>query len=216
VTRTLTLVGMLVALVLSGCGAPVDGPAGTPGAVEQPETRRGPVSLEGSEPALVRPDELALDVPSCHGAPEITQLIEDPDAVRLEVVTTQILRGASDDCLDGLAVELEQPLGDREVVDLVSGTTLAVVDQTEVLECADLGFPLEPTFHTPEEALADVLGGQLPSGVVPDRVEDYVREDREGQVFFDHIVDDHHVLYTWGVAQDDDGRWGVVSLGGCF
>jgi hypothetical protein len=216
VTRTLTLVGMLVALVLSGCGAPVDGPAGTPGAVEQPETRRGPVSLEGSEPALVRPDELALDVPSCHGAPEVTQLIEDPDAVRLEVVTTQVVRGDRDDCLDGLAVVLEEPLGERDVVDLVSGATLAVHDQTEVLECADLDYPGEPTFATPEEALADVLGGQLPSGAVPDRVEHYVRHDREGQAFFEHIVDDHDVLYTWGVAQGDDGRWGVVSLGGCF
>jgi hypothetical protein len=206
------VVGVTVALVLTGCGTPVDGR----GAGGQPETRRGPVSLEGSEPLLVHPDELALDVPSCHGDPELTQLIEDPDAVRLEVATTQVVRGARDDCLDGLAVVLEEPLGDREVVDLVSGATLPVVDQTAVLECSDVDYPLEPTFGTPEEALAAVLREPLPSGAVPDRVEDYVRDDREGQVFFEHIVDDHDVLYTWGVAQDDDGRWGVVSLGGCF
>jgi hypothetical protein len=43
-----------------------------------------------------------------------------------------------------------------------------------------------------------------------------VRDDREGQVYFEYIVEDHDVLYNWGLAQDDDGRWGVVSLGGCF
>jgi hypothetical protein len=204
--------GVVVALVLTGCGTPVDGP----GAAVSPETRRGPVSLEGSELVLVLPDELALDVPSCNGDPELVQLLEDPDTVRLEVVTTQVVRGASDDCLDGLAVALAEPLGDREVVDVVSGATLPVVDQTAVLACSDLDYRLEPTFATPEEALADVLRGQLPSEAVPDRVEDYVRDDREGRVYFSYIVDDHDVLYTWGVAQDDDGRWGVVTLGGCF
>jgi hypothetical protein len=68
----------------------------------------------------------------------------------------------------------------------------------------------------PEEALADALREQPSSGSVPDRVEDHVRDDREVQVFFEYVVGDHDVLYTWGVAQDDDGRWGVVSLGGCF
>jgi hypothetical protein len=212
-TRTAAVVGIVVALALAGCGTPDDGAGG---AIGLPETRRGPVSLEGSEPALVLPHELSLDVPSCHGAPELTQLLEDPDTVRLEVVTTQVVRGDSDDCLDGLAVVLEEPLGERDVVDLVSGATLAVHDQTEVLECADLDYPGEPTFATPEEALADVLRGPLPSDAVPDRTDEYVRDDREGRVYFEHIVDDHDVLYTWGVAQDDDGRWGVVSLGGCF
>jgi hypothetical protein len=212
VNWTPAAVGVAVVLVLTACGTAVNGP----GAAAPPETRRGPVSLEGSEPSLVLPDQLALDVPSCHGDPELAQLIEGPDAVRLEVVTTQVVRGPSDDCLDGLAVVLEEPLGDRQVVDLVSGTTLSVVDQTEVLECSDLDYRSEPTFATPEEALADVLRGQLPSEAVPDRVEDYVRHDREGRVYFEHIVEEHVVLYAWGVAQDDDGRWGVVTLGGCF
>jgi hypothetical protein len=213
VDGTTAVVGMVVALVLTGCGAP-DGASG--GAVELPETRRGPVSLEGVEPALVLPHELSLDVPSCHGAPELTQLVEDTDTVRLEVVTTQVVRGDREDCLDGLAVVLEGPLGERDVVDLVSGATLAVHDQTEVFECSDLDYPGEPTFATPEEALADVLRGPLPPDGVPDRLDDYVRDEREGRVYFEHIVDDHDVLYTWGVAQADDGRWGVVSLGGCF
>ncbi len=124
--------------------------------------------------------------------------------------------GDSDACLDGLAVVLEEPLGDREVIDLVSGPAFAVVDQTEVLECSDIDYPLAPTFDTPEEALADMLREQPPVGTVPDRVEDYVRHDREGQVFFEHVVDDHDVLYNRGVAQHHAGRWGVVSLGGCF
>jgi hypothetical protein len=217
-TWTPAMVATLVALVLalSGCGTPRDDPAGPPAASEQQETRRGPVSLEASQPSLVLPSELAVDVPSCNGDPELTRLIEDPDAIRLEVVTTQVVRGDDAACLDGLAIVLEQPLGDREVIDLVSGASLRVVDQTEILECTDIDYPLEPTFDTPDEALADALRDRPSSGTVPGRVEDYVRDDREGQVFFEHIVDDHDVLFTWGVVQDDDGRWGVVSLGGCF
>jgi hypothetical protein len=215
VTRTPVVVGVLVAVLFAACG-PVDGVASGPASEATPETRRGPVSLAGSEPFLVLPDELSLDVPSCNGDPELVQLIEDPDAVRLEVATTQVVRGASDGCLDGLQITLEAPLGDRAVVDLVSGAVLVVVDQTEVLECSDLDYPLEPTFATPEEALADALRAQPSSSPVPDRVEDYVRDDREGQVYFEYIVEDHDVLYNWGIAQDDDGRWGVVSLGGCF
>ena len=210
------VVGMLVALVLSGCGTALDGPASGRGAADQPETRRGPVSLEGSAAFLVHPEELSLDVPSCNGDPDLTRLVEDPGTVRLEVVTTQVVSGDAEDCLDGLAVVLEEPLGDREVIDLVSGVALVVVDQTEVLECADIPYPLHPTFDTPEEALADVLRAQPSVGTVPDRVEDYVRHDREGQVFFEHLGEGDEVLYNWGVAQDDDGRWGVVSLGGCF
>jgi hypothetical protein len=209
------LVGMLVAALLAACGS-VGGVASGPQPDGTPQTRRGPVSLADSELFLVLPDGLSLEVPSCNGDPELVQLIEDPDAVRLEVVTTQVVRGPSDDCLDGLHVPLEAPLGGRDVVDLVSGAVLAVVDQTEVLECSDIDYPLEPTFTTPEEALAAALREQPPSSPVPDRVEDYVRDDREGQVFFEYIVEDHDVLYNWGVARDDDGRWGVVSLGGCF
>jgi hypothetical protein len=214
VTRT-AAVGALIALVLTACGT-ADVAARVAAPDEMPETRRGPVSLEDSQLFLVLPDELSLDVPSCHGDPEVVELIEDRDAVRLEVVTTQVISGPTDECLDGLHLPLEAPLGGREVVDLVSGAILTVIDQTEVLECADVDYPLQPTFATPEEALADALREQISTGPVPDRVEDYVRHDREGQVFFDHIVEDHDVLYTWGVAQDDDGRWGVVSLGGCF
>ena len=215
-TRMPAVVGLLVALLLSGCGTPLDGPATARGAADQPETRRGPVSLEGAQAFLVLPHELSIDVPSCNGDPELTQVVEDPGGVRLEVVTSQVVSGDADACLDGLAIVLEEPLGDREVIDLVSGAALAVVDQTEILECADIDHPLEPTFDTPEEALADALREQPTVGAVPDRLEDYVRHDREGQVYFEHIVDDHDVLYSWGVAQDADGRWGVISLGGCF
>jgi len=110
----------------------------------------------------------------------------------------------------------EEALADREVVDLVSGASFEVVDQTEVLECSDIDYPLESTFDSPEEALADVLREQPSVGNFPDRVEDYVRHDRERRVHFEHSVDGHQVRYNWGVAQDDNGRWGVVPLGGCF
>jgi hypothetical protein len=139
-TRTPVVVGMLVAVLLVACG-PVEGVTIGSGPDEAPETRRGPVSLAGSDLFLVLPNELSLDVPSCNGDPELVQLVEDPDAVRLEVVTTQVVRGPSDACLDGLHVPLGAPLGDRDVVDLVSGAMLAVVDQTEVLECSDLDYP---------------------------------------------------------------------------
>jgi hypothetical protein len=206
---------VVVALVVVACGPSPDGAASAPGPDAQPETRRGPVSLEHAELFLVQPDELSLDVPSCHGDPELARLVEDADAIHLEVVTTQVVRGPADDCLDGLAVVLEAPLGDRAVIDLVSGATLTVADQTEVLACADHDLPGTPTFDTPEEALADVLERQPGPGPVPDRAEDYERHDREGQVFFEY-VEDEHVLYNWGVQRGDDGRWGVVSIGGCF
>jgi hypothetical protein len=215
VTRTQAVVGGLVALALASCGT-ADGVARGSASVETPESRRGPVSLEDSQLFLVLPDELSVDVPSCHGDPELVQLVEDLDAVHLEVVTTQVVSGPGDLCLDGLQVTLETPLGDRGVVDIVSGARLTVVDQTEVLACSDIEYPLAPTFETPEEALADALREQPSSSPVPDRVDAYVRDDRQGQVFFEHIVDVHHVLFNWGLAQDVDGRWGVVSLGGCF
>jgi hypothetical protein len=212
VTRTRAAVGVFVALLLAACGT-ADGVARGPVSAE---TRRGPVSLEDSRLFLVLPDALSLEVPSCHGDPELVQLVEDADAIHLEVITSRVVGGPEDICLDGMQITLEAPLGRREVLDLVSGARLAVVDQTEVLECSDIDYPLEPTFETPEEALADALREQPPSGPVPVRVEEYVRDDREGQVFFEYIVDDHHVVYNWGIAQDGDGRWGVVSLGGCF
>jgi hypothetical protein len=63
-------------------------------------------------------------VPTCNGEPEVTMLEETEDEVRVEVVS-QRQRGG-DDCLDGVQVELDRPLGDRALIDVTSGRTVRV------------------------------------------------------------------------------------------
>jgi hypothetical protein len=65
-----------------------------------------------------------LGVASCHGEPEVTQLLEEEAAVRVEVTAT--VSDPGDACMDLIEVELRAPLGARDVVDLTSGTTLPV------------------------------------------------------------------------------------------
>jgi hypothetical protein len=67
---------------------------------------------------------LSIEVPTCNGAPEVTMLEESEDEVRVEVVS-QRQRGG-DDCLDGVQVELDRPLGDRALIDVTSGRTVRV------------------------------------------------------------------------------------------
>lgn len=101
-------------IVLAGCGV------GT-------QTERGPVSLAGWEVRQVGPQGLTFEVPSCNGNPKVDQLVEDDREVRIRVVTTEVVSGARDDCLDVVEASLHEPLGDRDVIDAESGETLWVV-----------------------------------------------------------------------------------------
>jgi hypothetical protein len=149
----LVLVGMALALCIgvSACRS-VAGPS-------DPQTQRGSVSREGQQVEREGATVISLTVPSCHGYPEVIDVEERSDRVLVEVVTTQVLSGDRMDCLDGVSIELERPLGDRAVIDAVSGSSLDVARELH-LECFDADYPNDPTFDTPEEAFRDGLDSE--------------------------------------------------------
>ena len=83
---------------------------------------RGPVAL--FEATLVDPTTIAFGVPSCNGEPAVARLEETSTQVRVEVVSTVHPNG--DSCADSIQVELESPLGDRDVIDLGGGGRMNV------------------------------------------------------------------------------------------
>lgn len=97
-------IALAVCLTFTGCS-----PSNTP------TSRRGPVSLEDSEAVASGPRSVNVEVPSCNGDPVVDELLEEAEVVRLRIVTSVTSPG--DACLDSLEVELEGPLGDRDVVD---------------------------------------------------------------------------------------------------
>lgn len=110
--------GILLAVCLTPTGC---SPSDTP------TSRRGPVSLQNSEAVASGPRLVSVEVPSCNGDPVLDELVEESEVVRLRIVTTQTDPG--DACLDSLEVELDEPLGDRDLLDMTSGTKLQVRSQ---------------------------------------------------------------------------------------
>jgi hypothetical protein len=90
------------------------------------QTERRPVSLAGAAVHLVEQRELVVYVPSCNGEPAVDAFEETDTQVNIQIVTTVVTSGDSDDCLDSVIVTLNEPLGDRDVIDLMSGETLTV------------------------------------------------------------------------------------------
>jgi hypothetical protein len=204
------LAGVMIGIVGAACGS-VTEPGGAP------ETRRGPVSLADAEAQLTSSTELSVTVPSCNGEPEVVELDESGETIRLEVVTTQVVSGPSDGCLDVVAVVLDRQLGDRQLVDAVSGMILPITDTAavELLECFDADYPIEPMFDTPEAALEHALEVDVADVPVPRDLVAYERTERsDGWIEFAFRESaDRYV--TWGVVRYEEGRWGMVSLGGC-
>lgn len=60
----------------------------------------------------------SVSVGTCHGDPAAT-VEEDDRTVKITVTSTK--RSPGDDCLDSLQVELDRPLGDRQVIDGATG-----------------------------------------------------------------------------------------------
>ncbi len=212
-TMQLAVAAAVLGMAVAACGPAV-------GSGAAPETSRGPVPLEEAE--LVTDAQLSVAVPSCNGDPEVAALDEDDGTVYLEVVTTQVVDGPAEACLDLLEVALDAPLGERDLVDLVSGERLRVTDTggEQPLECLDADYPIEPTFDTAEAALEHALAEDVDddAGIAPapTSVDDYEAVERaDGSMEF-RYDDDGDRSFVWGVIQDEDGRWGVVSLGGCF
>jgi hypothetical protein len=71
-------------------------------------------------------------------------------------------------------------LGDRQLVDSVSGTTLPITDTAAVglLECFDADYPIEPMFDTPEAALEHALEVDVADVPVPRDLVAYERTER--------------------------------------
>ena len=75
--------------------------------------------------SLISPDRLELLVDSCHGAPRVS-LEETDNDVHVKVIAFSTpLRGGID-CLETVEVFLQEPLGDRIVVDKHTGQTVAI------------------------------------------------------------------------------------------
>lgn len=108
-------------LILAGCG---DTSSQQPDAGSAPVTERRAVSPDGV--SLASPTELGVDVPSCNGDPVVDELVEDDEQVGLRIVTTVVVSGDGNACADALPVTLEEPLGERTLIDLVSGEELRV------------------------------------------------------------------------------------------
>lgn len=95
--------------------------------VDAPEesTVRGPVEIW--EAYAGGGAGLQLTVGSCNGEPEVTVLEQTDSEVRVEITSTTPAPGwPGEDCLDGLELTLDAPLGDRALVDVTTGDIVAV------------------------------------------------------------------------------------------
>lgn len=96
--------------------------------VDAPEdsTVRGPVAITEAS-AAAGGTTVQLYVGSCNGEPEVTVLEQTDTEVRVEITSTTPAPGwPGADCLDGLELTLDAPLGDRALVDLSTGDAVTV------------------------------------------------------------------------------------------
>ena len=79
------------------------------------------IAVDVRKASLSAPDRLRLGVKTCNKNPEVSRLVETDVDVQVEVVAdaTPFLYGG--DCGDGVGVQLQEPLGDRDVVDRRTG-----------------------------------------------------------------------------------------------
>ena len=88
---------------------------------------RGGVSVMSAESY---PDgRLVLEVRSCNGNPEVSQLVETERQVEVGVISGRdSLFFGADDCNDPLEILLGEPLADRELIDLHTQQTIRVLE----------------------------------------------------------------------------------------
>ena len=72
-----------------------------------------------------RPDRLTLGVASCNGAPRVSFRKTDVD-VQVKVIAFSTPFHGGEDCMDGVDVYLQEPLGDRVVIDRHTGQIVNV------------------------------------------------------------------------------------------
>ena len=90
---------------------------------------RGAVTVNGANYDGFAPEDalvLGLAVNSCHQGPEVSQLRETDREVEVKVIAfTRVFHGGLD-CIEGAAVLLQEPLGDRIVIDGHTGQRVSV------------------------------------------------------------------------------------------
>ena len=72
-----------------------------------------------------RPDRLTLNVASCNGAPRVSLRKTDAN-VQVKVIAFSTPFHGGDDCDDRVEVSLQEPLGDRVVIDMHTGQVVSV------------------------------------------------------------------------------------------
>ena len=85
---------------------------------------RSEVSVVGAE--LRSPTGLRLVVSSCNGDPEVSLLRETDVDVQVKVVASSTPLTGGGDCQDLIEVQLQEPLGDRVVIDKHTGQSVEV------------------------------------------------------------------------------------------
>jgi hypothetical protein len=76
------------------------------------------------------PGKLALTIDSCQRSAEVSQILESVSEVKVKIVDSAAPFGFSRECAETIVVQLQEPLGDRVVVDIYSGG-LVVVSPSE-------------------------------------------------------------------------------------
>ena len=74
---------------------------------------------------MAAPDRLILTFASCHGAPRVLMSRETDVDVQVKVIAFSTPFHGGLDCLEFIKVYLEEPLGDRDIVDLHTGQTFS-------------------------------------------------------------------------------------------
>lgn len=89
-------------------------------------TQRNAVQVQVAQ--LLFPDRLRLFVDSCNGDPEVTRVVETAVTVQVRVVAFPHPPSGGEDCRDAVHIQLQDPLGDRALVDLHSEKFVGIID----------------------------------------------------------------------------------------
>ncbi len=82
-------------------------------------SQRGEIAVSLWDETSPESTSLLLDVPACDSSPEL-QVVETEVEV-IVTVTADKNSGCSTSCADSVTVELQEPLGDRKVIDSSTG-----------------------------------------------------------------------------------------------
>ena len=96
---------------------------------EQVARSDGRVPTQLLDAVLTHPDTLDVVVASCNKQPTV-QVTEDDGVVTVTAFALPSDPRGEDGCADVVIVRLDQPLGDRRVVDGFSGDNVTVLDQS--------------------------------------------------------------------------------------